>query len=354
MLQTGQDLEVQMTDKIRVGIVGATLTQGGSGWGANAHVPALKALPNYELKAICTSHEDTAKASKEMFNIELAFHDIKDMVAHPDIDLIAVVVRVPDHAALVEAAANAGKDVFCEWPLAANLLEAQRLNDLAHQKGVRTLVGLQGRSDPTLLYARELIQQGYIGEIVTAKITWFGGNPVEHGPGTIWQGRRSAGANTMTIVGGHSMDTLCFLAGEFASVSTRLQTIVSEWRNSETGESFAVDSPDNVIVAGDLVNGASVSVHIASVPVNSNGGSKLEIYGRQGALVITAPDLLNMGPNTLFGGRAGETMAEMAVPERFRLVPEGTPSGLALNVAQAYTRFAQAHARGGGGGFDPD
>ena len=43
-----------MTDKIRVGIVGATVTQGGSGWGANAHVPALKALPGYELKAVCT------------------------------------------------------------------------------------------------------------------------------------------------------------------------------------------------------------------------------------------------------------------------------------------------------------
>ena len=97
-----------MADKIRVGIVGATVTKGGSGWGADAHVPALKALPNYELKAICTSHEDTAKASKEMFNIELAFHNIKDMVAHPDIDLIAVVVRVPDHAALVEAAVAAG------------------------------------------------------------------------------------------------------------------------------------------------------------------------------------------------------------------------------------------------------
>ena len=44
-----------MTDKIRVGIVGATVTQGGSGWGANAHVPALKALPHYQLKAVCTA-----------------------------------------------------------------------------------------------------------------------------------------------------------------------------------------------------------------------------------------------------------------------------------------------------------
>src|SRR5207249_8375376 len=94
-----RESEAQMADRIRVGIVGATVTKGGSGWGTYAHVPALKALPGYELKAVTTAHEETAVAAKKMFDIELAFHDIKDMVAHPAIDLIAVVVRVPDHAA---------------------------------------------------------------------------------------------------------------------------------------------------------------------------------------------------------------------------------------------------------------
>jgi len=56
-----------MTGKIRVGIVGATVTVGGSGWGAKTHVPALKALPDYELKAVCTTREETALASKLAF-----------------------------------------------------------------------------------------------------------------------------------------------------------------------------------------------------------------------------------------------------------------------------------------------
>ena len=74
-----------MTDTIRVGIVGATVTQGGSSWGQNAHVPALKALPGYELKAVCTAHEDTAKASAAAFGAEHAFHRFSDMAAHPEI-----------------------------------------------------------------------------------------------------------------------------------------------------------------------------------------------------------------------------------------------------------------------------
>src|SRR5881397_1769124 len=103
-----------MTDKIRVGIVGATVTQGGSGWGANAHVPALNALPGYELKAVCTAHAETAKASAAAFGAELAFHEIDAMVEHPEVDLVSVVVRVPGHKALVDKALRAEKAVFCE------------------------------------------------------------------------------------------------------------------------------------------------------------------------------------------------------------------------------------------------
>ena len=86
-----------MADTIRTGIVGATVTQGGSGWGANAHVPALHLLPDYTLQAVCTAHEDTAQASKEKFDAVHAFHDIDTMAQHPEIDLVVVCVRVPSH-----------------------------------------------------------------------------------------------------------------------------------------------------------------------------------------------------------------------------------------------------------------
>src|ERR687887_192034 len=132
-----------MTDKIRVGIVGATVTQGGSGWGANAHVPALKALPHYELAAICTAHEDTAKASAAAFGAARGFHRFSDMAASPEIDLIVVCVRVPGHRELVMAGLQAGKPVACEWPLGANLAEAQEMTDLARRRSLKTVVGLQ-------------------------------------------------------------------------------------------------------------------------------------------------------------------------------------------------------------------
>src|SRR5262249_58838802 len=104
---------LSMPDKIRVGIVGATVTQGGSGWGQNAHVPALKGLPDYELKAVCTAHEVTAKASAAAFGAERAFYRFGDMAAHPEIDLIAVCVRVPGHHDLVMAGLPAATPRVC-------------------------------------------------------------------------------------------------------------------------------------------------------------------------------------------------------------------------------------------------
>ena len=339
-----------MTDKIRVGIVGATVTPGGSGWGANAHVPALKALPGYELKAVCTSHEDTAKASAAAFGAERAFHRFSDMVAHPDLDLIVVCVRVPGHRDLVVAGLQAGKAVFCEWPLGANLAEAKEMAGLASQRSVKTIVGLQARSDPTILYARDLVQGGHIGEVLTANLSTVAQAQLQRGPGRIWQGVRANGANTLTIAGGHAIDALCAVLGEFAEVSARVSTRILQWRTME-GTPVPVDAPDAIHVVGRMVSGAEVSVNVAAVPSNP-GGNRMEIYGREGALVIRADGSLSLGPNQMHAGKGKEPMASMPVPAKYKFAPEGTPGGQPYNVAQAYARAADALR--GGRSFDVD
>ena len=340
-----------MAGRIRVGIVGATVTQGGSGWGANAHVPALHALPEYELKAVCTAHETTAKTSAEKYGAALAFHNMDDMVARPDIDLVVVCVRVPGHYDLVMKSLRAGKPTFCEWPLGANLKEAEAMAGLAREKSLRTIVGLQARSDPTVMYAHELIKDGYIGEVLAVHLSVLSAAQLERGSGRVWQGQRRAGANTLTIAGGHAIEAMCTVLGEFAEVSARVATRIRVWRNTDTGENVPVDSPDVINAAGRLQNGAEVSVQIASIP-SGGGSTRLDIYGRGGAMTLAAGGALSVGPNRLQATRSREAATELEVPGRFKLVPEGTPAGSPRNVAQAYTRFVGA--MGDGGGFDPD
>jgi predicted dehydrogenase len=330
-----------MRARIRVGIVGATVTVGGSGWGANAHVPALHALADYELKAVCTAHAETATASAAAFGAELAFHNFEDMVSRADIDLVVVSVRVPGHYELVMQALEAGKAVFCEWPLGATVAEAERMAALAAAGSLRTAVGLQARSDSTLMYARELVQQGHIGDVLSASFSSVGQAITQRGAGRIWQGDRKNGANTLTIAGGHAIDALCFVLGEFAEVSARLATNVAEWHNTDTGENVRVDSPDWISVSGRLEHGAEVSFLVATVPFNP-GGNSFEIYGSEGTLTIGAAGSTNLGPNRLQGSQGNAPLAAIEIPERFTLIPEATPAGSPRNVAQAYARLSSA------------
>ena len=339
-----------MAAKIRVGIVGATVTPGGSGWGANAHVPALKALSAYELKAVCTAHPETANLSAAAFGAEFAFHNFDDLIARPDIDLVVVVVRVPGHRELVIRALEAGKAVFCEWPLGATLAEAESMAALANARQLRTAVGLQARSDPTLLYARELVQQGYIGGVSSVNCSSIGQAVTQRGNGRIWQSNRKNGANTLTIAAGHAIDALCFVVGEIDEVSARLATRIHEWHNTDTGETVPVDSPDWISLSGRLEGGAEVSFVVATVPSNPSG-NRFEIYGEQGTLVISGGSL-NSGPSRLSGARGKEPLAPLETPERFTLVPESVPAGAPRNVAQAYARFATGIAAGKP--FEPD
>jgi len=333
-----------VADRIRVGIVGATVTPGGSGWGANAHAPALQALPNFELKAVCTAHEESAKASADKFSADLAFHDINQMVAHPDIDLVSIVVRVPWHKDLVMAVIGAGKPVCCEWPLGANLADAKEMADAAKAAGLPTVVGLQAQSDPAVMYARDLVGNGEIGDIVSVNMRVIVSAITERGDGRIWQGIRKNGANPMTIPGGHAIDAMCHILGEFAEVNARVTTRIKMWKHAVTGDDFPVDAPDTVSVAGVLQNGAEVSWQVASVPYHASG-TRMEVYGRKGTLVLTSKSV-NIGPSQLQLGVGQDEMKEIVPPASYHLAPADMPQSPAVNVAQAYARFAVAIGSG--------
>jgi predicted dehydrogenase len=341
-----------MNDRIRVGIVGATVTPGGSGWGANAHVPALNALPAYELKAVCTAHDETARASAAAFGAELAFSDFDRMLAHPDIDLIAVVVRVPQHYDLTLKALRAGKAAFVEWPLGANLAEAEDLANIARTAGVSTLVGLQARSDPTVRAARALIDDGYIGELLVANLSVIITGTYVRGKGRVWQRERKNGANTLTITGGHAMDATRFLVGDFTGIASRVTTQTRQWLDSDTGLTVDVDAPDTIGVSARTQRGAELSIQIATV-ATAAPGFRLEVYGSSGRLVLTTENNVSYGPNRLLGAKGHDELSELEVPSRYFLAPaELSAKPSSVNVAQAYARFAEDRAAGRR--FDPD
>src|SRR5437879_12649215 len=213
------------------------------------------------------------------------------MAAHPDVDLLVVCVRVPGHRELVMAGLEGGRPVGCGWSLGKNRAEAEEMAGLARQRSLKTIVGLQARSDPTILYARDLIKEGHIGEVLTANLNTVAQAQLQRGPGRIWQGVRANGANVLTITGGHAIDALCAVLGQFAEVSARVSTRIPEWHTPE-GKAVPVDSPDSINVIGRMAGGAEIPIRVATAPPHPRG-NRLEIYGRDGAIAIPADGALH-------------------------------------------------------------
>lgn len=333
-----------MVGRMRIGIVGASGTRG-SGWGERAHIPAIKASPFMQLKAVCTMHPQTVDAARQKYGAELAFTDAREMAGHPEIDAVSVVVRVPHHRDIAAAALDAGKAVYCEWPLGTSAAEAALMANLALEKGLHNIVGLQARADPLLLFVRDLIHgERFIGEVLSASLNFSGQARWQPSLARSWQADRRQGANALTIPGGHSLDALCMCLGDFASLTAHLSTRISSWRTADTGEEIAVDAPDTISVAGTLRSGAHATVQIATVP-HGAGGLRFEIFGSEGCLLITSPLSIQMGSLRLFGARGGEP-SEMSVPDAYFTAHDAVPAKEPYNVAQIYARLADALAGG--------
>ena len=328
-----------MSARLRVGLVGADAK--GQGWAPLSHLPALRMLPQYELAAVCTAHADTAAAAAQTYGVSRAFHDYRVMVRDPEIDVVSVVVRVPNHHDIVMAALEAGKHVYCEWPLGANLAQAQAMADRARERKGKAIVGLQARGDPALRYLRDLAGDGYLGDIVAVSMSMFTGGELERPSSRLWDRDRTQGVSALTVRGMHTMDALCHCLGELVAVSARVTTQVTQWKVPDTGALEDVDAPDNGTVCGALAGGATVSVHVATVPYNASG-FRLEIYGRKGTIVATTAGSPQRDAASLRGAQGADKLAPLPVPDRYLEMPPETPAGPPRNVGHLYLRLARA------------
>jgi predicted dehydrogenase len=338
------------TDKVRVGIIGATPNRG---FASIAHIPALQALPNVELVAVCTTRQESADAAARHFNIPLAFSDPEKLAQHPDVDLVTVCVKVPDHCRPVMAAIDAGKHVYCEWPLGRNTDEAIRMRDAADRKGVRHAVGLQGQVSPAINYARDLIAQGYVGRVLSGTMIGCAANwgaSIDR----VYQVDRANGANLMTITGGHQIDALCYCLGEFRQLAAFVVNQRDRILAEDVGTLVAKTSPDQLVVNGIVGDGAVVSFQIRGGM--SRGTEFLfEIHGEEGDLVLAATTRASMQRQelSLQGAQgAGAALADIPIPDKYRWVPKTVPQGSPYNVAQLYARFADSIRNGNSAGPD--
>jgi len=323
--------------KIGVGIIGV---QPGRSWAAVAHIPALKALPEYEITAISTTRRESAQAAAKEYGIPRAYDNHRELVNDPSVQLVAVTVKVPHHLELVNAALDAGKMVYCEWPLGNGLKEAESMAALAVRKKIHTAVGLQARAAPVVNYVRDLVAEGYVGEVLSTTLIGTGMNwgPYVDAPNAYTFDRKN-GATLLTIPMGHTIDALCYALGEVRDVvatsAQRRKTAIQV----ETGATLPMTAEDQWVVGGTLEGGAVLAVHYRG-GMSRGTGLLWEINGTEGDLQVTSigghAQLLDL---SLRGGKGKEqAMQPLEIPAKYRWVPPVPP--MAFNVAQAFARMA--------------
>ncbi|MBT5874226.1 MAG: Gfo/Idh/MocA family oxidoreductase, partial [Candidatus Latescibacteria bacterium] len=155
-----------MAQDVNVGLIGYSFM-------GKAHSHAYKDMSFFfpeaaakpTMKAICGRNEANVKEAAENFGWQGYETDWKNLIARDDIDLIDISTPGDSHAEMAIAAAEAGKHIFCEKPLANNLSEARAMNAAAERAGVKTMVAYNYRRVPAVALAKQLIDEGRIGQI---------------------------------------------------------------------------------------------------------------------------------------------------------------------------------------------
>jgi predicted dehydrogenase len=306
-----------MSEPIRIGFIGLNAKEC---WAVNAHLPYLQRTPRYRIVALLNSSEDAAKAAIDAHKLDSstkAYGSPEQFAEDENIDLIVCSVRVDKHHPILMPILERtkAKAAHCEWPLGRNLAEAEELANLAEKRGIKTIVGLQGRMVPTCLVTRELVNNASIGRILSVTITASGYNFGAEDLHTLaYLSDINFGGNLVTIHCSHNLDTIMHAVGQLASFSAILDTQRKETllRNkphtykpsSDSDEPVKIigsvprTSHDQILLQGHLENGASFSFHMrGGMPFPETPGLEWRIYGEDGEIRITTPSA-----NLHFGG----------------------------------------------------
>ena len=345
---------------LRIGLVG--LTAQPDAWANIAHLPRLTSSPNLTIVALCNSSLESGAAALKTHSLPPStktYADIAALAHDEDVDLIAISTRVDTHYALAKAALSAmrpSQSIYVEWPLASNVVQARELAALAREKGVRTIVGLQGRVDPAVNRAKEIVASGRLGRVHSVHMTSATG---------LWQDNmlgkkygyfadKRVGGNVLTIYGGHGLDTLFFVHGELAEGEYR--TLLGNLRprmgvQEEEGKVVQKDTPDQILLQGRFAeSGAVLSFHQrAGKQFPGSPGFSWSVYGDKAEMLVEVME----GASPHFGyetrirvadGRTGE-VEEVRLEQGFEGL--GKPGA---NIGRLYELFAEEGGKERDGG----
>ncbi len=204
--------KIKMKKKIRIALIG-------SGGIAHSHLTGIDEYENAEVVIACDVNEEAAKKFAEKHGIENYTTDIDAVMADKAIDAVTIATPPAFHAPIALKALKAGKHVHTDKPFAMNAQEAEEVVNLAKEKGLIFMVGMNQRYTSEGQTAKQIVEAGTLGEVYHAKALWKRRNFIPGGVGGWFHNKKIAGGGAMLDIGVHLLDLCMYVIDNFKPVS---------------------------------------------------------------------------------------------------------------------------------------
>jgi predicted dehydrogenase len=285
--------------ELRVGLIGA-------GFMGKAHSMAYASMPMFFWPApampvravIAEATEELAAEGAKRFGFESSTGDWRRIIEDPTIDIVDIATPNHLHPEMAIAAAEAGKHIICEKPLARTAPEAKAMLDAVIKAGVVNMVAFNYRRTPAIALAKKYIEEGAIGEILNFRATYLQDWSADPASPLSWRFQKSvAGSGAVGDIGTHIIDLARYLAGEITAVNGLARTIIAERPKQADGrdalgttrtggELGPVDVDDEMVTMLRFASGAIGSLEATRNGYGRNNFITLEIHGTQGSIAF--------------------------------------------------------------------
>ncbi len=267
------------------------------GWGfmGRTHTEALRNIALFypgidfriSLEHICTRRIEKAQEAAELCGFKRFTDDYRVLLADPAVDVVSVCTPNANHEEMVIAALNAGKHVYIDKPLTTDSESAKRIVEAAKKASGKTRMVFNNRYTPAVLRAKELIEEGRIGEILSFEVRYLHSGSVDPNRPIGWKQQMQGGV--LLDLGSHALDLLTWLIGYPKAVTSRSRKLYAT-RPTKSGETESALSEDQILMFLEMPNGALGTVEASKIATGTNDEFTVELRGSKGAIKWSAMD----------------------------------------------------------------
>ena len=339
-----------------------TIGVGVIGWGfmGKTHTHALRSIGMFypgidfqvALKCVCARHLENAREAARVAGFERCTDDYRELLAMPDIDVVSICTPNDQHEAMAIDAFRAGKHVYIDKPLAVTGESADRIAAAAREAGVKTRMVFNNRYFPATLRAKELVEEGRVGEVLTFSARYLHSGSIDPNRPIGWKQQMQGGV--LLDMGSHALDLLTWMIGYPSRVFCKTFTLYPERPTKDGGREKAL-SEDHVQMMLQMPNGAVGSVEASKIATGADDELSLEIRGTKGAIRWNSMDANYVyffdqtRPEAALGGEKGFT--QIAAVGRYpapggKFLPPKNAVGWDRGQIHCYYSFLDAVVRG--------